>query len=63
MVDKTEVKFSEVPVADVAAFFVQGYRLEEGERIVRHEHYYDPHKGVCVFKLMVERAAPEGGAE
>lgn len=60
---KIETRFSEVPVADVAAFFAGGYTLEEGASLLESTFYYDPTRGVFVFKLMVERAAPEGGAE
>lgn len=60
---KIEARFSEVPAADVASFFVGGYTFEEGVSLLGSTFYYDPAKGMFVFKLMVERAAPEGGAE
>jgi len=63
MARKVDVSFSEVPVGDVAAFFVKGYAFEDGVQLLAAEHYYDPHRGVFVFKLTTERDAPEGGAE
>ena len=60
---KIETRFSEVPAADVASFFVGGYTFEEGVSLRDSTFYYDPTKGVFVFKMMVERAAPEGGAK
>lgn len=60
---KIETRFSEVPAADVAAFFVGGYTFEEGASLRESTFYYDPAKGMFVFKLIVERDAPEGGAE
>lgn len=51
---QTNVNYSEVPVADVAAFFVAGYQMKDGETLVGHSFFYDPTKGVFVFKLITE---------
>ena len=59
MSKQTNVNYSEVPVADVAAFFVAGYKMNEGETLVGHSFFYDPTKGVFVFKLITEREEPE----
>lgn len=56
MTGTTKTSYSEVPAADVARFFVQGYKLAEGERLAGHEFFYDPAKGVFVFKLITEAA-------
>lgn len=56
MTSTTKTSFYEAPAADVAGFFVNGYRLQDGERLVRHEYFFDPTKGVFVFKLVTETA-------
>ena len=53
MTGTTKTSYS---AADVARFFVQGYKLAEGERLAGHEFFYDPAKGVLVFKLITEAA-------
>lgn len=55
----TKTSYSEVSAADVARFFVQGYKLNPGERLAGHEFFYDPAKGVFVFKLTTEAAPAE----
>lgn len=55
MTTQTKTSYSEVPAADVAAWFVNGYKLQEGERLTGHEFFYDAHKGVFVFKLITEQ--------
>lgn len=59
MSKQTKTSYSEVPAADVARFFVQGYNLPEGERLAGHEYFFDAAKGVFVFKLITEQAAAE----
>ena len=61
MSKQTNVNYSEVPVADVADFFVKGYQFKEGERLMGWTHFYDPAKGVFVFKLVTE--TDDGGDE
>jgi hypothetical protein len=56
MTGTTKTSYSEVPADDVARFFVNGYRLQDGERLAGHEYFYDPAKGVFVFKLITASA-------
>lgn len=53
-IQKTQTNYSEVPVADVAAFFVGGYKFPDGTVMVQSEHFYDPAKGVFIFKMITE---------
>lgn len=53
-----KTSYSEVPAADVAKWFVDGYKLPAGERLASSDFFYDPAKGVFVFKLITEL---EGG--
>jgi len=63
MTGTTKTSYSEVPAADVARFFVQGYKLAEGERLAGHEYFYDPAKGVFVFKLTTQMVDDEHQAQ
>ncbi|MNZ14599.1 hypothetical protein D3C78_315270 [compost metagenome] len=54
-----KTSYSEVSADDVAKYFVQGYNLPVGERLAGHEFFYDPAKGVFVFKLITEASAAE----
>lgn len=54
MTIQTKTSYSEVTATDVAKYFVQGYRLPEGERLTGHEFFYDSAKGMFVFKLTTE---------
>lgn len=50
-----KTNYSEVTVEDVARYFVAGYDLK-GEKLLQSDYFYDPHKGVFVFKLVTEAA-------
>lgn len=54
MSKQTKINYSEVAAADVADFFVKGYQFKEGETLKSWAHFYDPAKGVFVFKLVTE---------
>ncbi|MBX9761572.1 MAG: hypothetical protein K2Y24_00870 [Pseudomonadaceae bacterium] len=45
------VSYSEVAVADVAKYFIAGFKLPPGEQLSASDWFYDAHKGVFVFKL------------
>ncbi|MNY54238.1 hypothetical protein D3C86_1900830 [compost metagenome] len=55
----TKTSYSEVSADDVARFFVQGYKLNPGERLAGHEYFFDATKGVFVFKLTTEASTAE----
>lgn len=51
-----KTSYSEVPADDVARFFAAGYKLAAGETLLEHDYFYDPAKGVFVFKLTTAAA-------
>lgn len=50
---KTEIQYREHPLQEVLRYFVNGYKLQEGE-IFSHEAFVDTAKGKVVLKLFVK---------
>ena len=44
-------------IDDVMDYFTKAFEVPEDQEILRHEWFYDPHKGVVVFKLVVTEAS------
>ncbi len=49
-----ETRYQEERLVDVMNYFADGFKPPKGRRIVKVEHFLDPHTGVVVFKLYVE---------
>lgn len=48
-----EIKYQVHTVPDIMKFFVDGFKLPDGQKIWNYEWFYDPHKGKVVFRLEI----------
>lgn len=49
-----EIKYEEASLDEVATFFVEAYKFPRAHELVKHEFFFDPVKGVFVFKLYLQ---------
>lgn len=49
-----EIKWTDVPLADVLRHFADGYVFKDGAKLVHHEAFVDATKGRVVFKLTMQ---------
>jgi|MudIll2142460700_1097286.scaffolds.fasta_scaffold2897925_1 hypothetical protein len=50
-------EYQEVVIQSVFNYFVDGFNMKDGEKVVHHESNYDPRTGKVIFKLYI--AKPE----
>ncbi|MBC8741699.1 hypothetical protein F6X40_34625 [Paraburkholderia sp. UCT31] len=49
-----DVKYDEVSLEDVLAFFAERYKFTDGSRLVEHKAYVDTAKGVVLFRFTTQ---------
>ena len=48
-----ELRYSEHEISDVLNYFAKGFKFSAGEKLRDYSFFYDPNKGVVVFKLVI----------
>jgi hypothetical protein len=56
---KRETVWRDVPLAEVLAYFAEGFEPQDGSKVIEHEAFVDTAKGRVVFKLRTELELPK----
>ena len=48
-----KIEYQDISIAQVIEFFVDGFKLKKNQKILKYEHFYDPHKGTVILKLFI----------
>lgn len=57
-----DIRYIEVKAGDVASYFVKDFEFKDGSELRSYDWFFDPAKGVFVFKLVVNNPE-QGGAK
>lgn len=50
----SKIEWQDVALDDVLRYFAEGFKLNDGAKIVRQEYFVDTAKGRVVFKLTTQ---------
>lgn len=49
-----KIQWQEHTIDEIIQFFVDGYQLEPGQRIVYHKQFFDPTSAKVIIKLTID---------
>ena len=49
-----DIKYHEVSALNVVKYFIKDYEFSGGSELIGYDWFYDPVKGVFIFKLILQ---------
>lgn len=49
-----KIQYQEHSIESVMDYFANGFEMKEGQKLYRHEWFYDSSKGKVIFRLSIQ---------
>lgn len=58
-----KIQYQEHSIESVMDYFAAGFEMKEGQKLSRHEWFYDPTKGKVIFRLTIQEKEDSQAAD